>query len=506
MYNPDFYPTPAAVAQKMIAALNPKEVMPGQYYLNRTRILEPSAGKGDLADALVNAIMGGRNRLYEDHYRERIHCLESDVELQAALKGKGYPLVGTDFLSWEPDEQYDCIVMNPPFSNGDKHLLHAWDILDHGEIVCLLNAETLNNTFSQTRRLLSTIIEEHGEVVQLGQCFSTDAFRKTDVSVVMVHLKKERKVNSFKFQAGPDVDAKTKFTEADFGNEIATRDLIGNLVADFDRCRHIFLEICEKMAELGHYASRFHISQEGVSKALSRLITENPTLELQEAAYAEFVQDLKKKSWHTVFELTRFNSLVSEGVRKELDSLLKENERMAFSKQNITQLLQTLLANRRNILEQCIIEAFDLMTAYYKENRVHVEGWLTNDAWKVNKRVVLPHVFDCSWRNSPSMHWDEERRLNDIDRALAFLEGKSFDQIPVPTSKVLKDLLHKMRGYFAGITVESTYFELRGFLKGTLHLKFKDEELWQRFNIAAAKGRGWLPYDYSEKKSKTSKK
>ena len=97
-----------------------------------------ASSKGDLADAAV-----GKLDRYYNRCREVVHCIEIEPELQAAIRGKGYPLVGTDFLTFWPDEKYDLILMNPPFANGDAHLLHAWEILDHGDIVCLLNEQTL---------------------------------------------------------------------------------------------------------------------------------------------------------------------------------------------------------------------------------------------------------------------------------------------------------------------------------------------------------------------------
>ncbi|MFH1320601.1 MAG: hypothetical protein ABII90_08110, partial [Bacteroidota bacterium] len=35
--------------------------------------------------------------------------------------------------------------------------------------------------------------------------------------------------------------------------------------------------------------------------------------------------------------------------------------------------------------------------------------------------------------------------------------------------------------------------------KGTLHMTFKDEKVWEQFNIMAAKGKNWLPENYKEK-------
>lgn len=496
MYNSDFYPTPAAVAAKMLERFDWQS-------LGKARILEPSAGKGDLADAITDKMLTYNGKIWSgrESYAEKIHCLEIDPELQAAIKGKGYTLVGTDFLDFWPDEKYNLIIMNPPFSSGDKHLLHAWEILDYGEIVCLLNSETLNNLYSQNRRLLAEIIAEHGETASLGSCF-TDAFRKTDVEVSLVYLKKERTASAFSFEAGPESDKTETFSGGNFGDEIATRDLVGNLVADYDRVREIFLELSEKIMELGHYASRFGIYKEDFTKSIESLVTAKPSRDLQESCYNDFVRKLKSRAWRTVFKLTKYNDLVSEGVRKELDNLLDDNRTMAFSRANITALLQTLLANRSNILHQCVVEAFDSMTKYYKENREVIngkaaEGWLTNDAWRVNRRVVLPAVIDCRW-SKPDVNYERKQMLNDIDRGMAFLEGKSLEQVPAPIAKTLKVYFGEHRFDAIGAKIDTTYFTVRPFKKGTIHLFFKDEELWKLFNLTAAKGKNWLPDTYKE--------
>lgn len=86
MYNASFYPTPPEVAARMLAKV-------GKLY--DRAVLEPSAGKGDLADAVV-----GKLDRYYNRCREIVHCIEIEPDLQAALRGKGYPLVGTDFLTF----------------------------------------------------------------------------------------------------------------------------------------------------------------------------------------------------------------------------------------------------------------------------------------------------------------------------------------------------------------------------------------------------------------------
>ena len=360
-----------------------------------------------------------------------MHCIEIEPELQAAIRGKGYPLVGTDFLTFWPDEKYDLILMNPPFANGDAHLLHAWEILDHGDIVCLLNEQTLLNPCTSNRKLLTTIIEEHGEVEHLGSCFAEDALRKTQVRVSMVHLRKKREEPKFSFDAGSDEEGAAVFSDGSrFESEVATRDTVGNLVAQYGRCRELFVRIAHLAQELAHYAGPLGTDGgETVGEALKELMRQKPTRRAQEDAYNRFVRSLKKSAWREVLRLTDVRNLASHGVQKEIDRILESNERMAFSEENVYALVESIFLNRGAILQQCVVEAFDIMTRYYDENRVHVEGWKTNDAWKVNRRVVLPRVVSVTFSGSGYLSYGNSRQnLNDIDRATV-----SYTHLTLPT-------------------------------------------------------------------------
>ena len=136
------------------------------------------------------------------------------------------------------------------------------------------------------------------------------------------------------------------------------------------------------------------------------------------------------------------------------------------------------------------------MTRYYDENRVHVEGWKTNDAWKVNRRVVLPRVVSVTFSGSGYLSYGNSRQnLNDIDRAMAFLEGKKLESVPCTAVRALEGHLKACGDDFSGVLFESTYFEMRCYKKGTLHMYFKDKGLWERFNLTAARGKNWLPDD-----------
>jgi hypothetical protein len=94
------------------------------------------------------------NKVYTINNIPIPYCIEKDKQLQEMLIGKKYQVIDNDFLAYEPDMIFDYIIMNPPFSNGEKHFLKAWGIARNTEIVCLLNAENINNPYSESRKLI----------------------------------------------------------------------------------------------------------------------------------------------------------------------------------------------------------------------------------------------------------------------------------------------------------------------------------------------------------------
>ena len=102
-----------------------------------------------------------------------------------------------------------------------------------GDVVCLLNTETLANPYSETRQLLARLIEDFGTSEALGAVFA-EAERPTNVAVSLVRLHKPAKADRLTFEfssrgrRGPELD------ENLFANAVATRDVIGNMAAEYE--------------------------------------------------------------------------------------------------------------------------------------------------------------------------------------------------------------------------------------------------------------------------------
>lgn len=85
--------------------------------------------------------------------QSRLDAVKEEI---SQLNAGDVRIIHDDFLSLDTCKVYDLIIMNPPFSNGDAHLLKAIQMQQRngGEIRCILNAETIRNPFSNARRLL----------------------------------------------------------------------------------------------------------------------------------------------------------------------------------------------------------------------------------------------------------------------------------------------------------------------------------------------------------------
>jgi len=107
-----YFPTPKPLAERLV---DEADIKPGM------RVLEPSAGKGSLVDAIKQA-----------QPTADVTAIEPYSSLHDILKAKGHNPLREDFL--EHKGQYDRIVMNPPFENGQDidHVRHAYDQLAPG--------------------------------------------------------------------------------------------------------------------------------------------------------------------------------------------------------------------------------------------------------------------------------------------------------------------------------------------------------------------------------------
>ena len=178
----EFYPTPKELLDKITEGINWEQLQ---------SVLEPSAGKGDIADYV--------KQKYKKETWNRdldIDCIEIDDTLCQTLKGKELRVVHNDFLTFNTFKHYDLIIMNPPFSDGAKHLLHALYLQrDNFGIVCILNEETIRNPYTNERKDLVNRLEKMNAEIEYmeGQFLSSERPTGVEIAVIKIFVPEEKK-------------------------------------------------------------------------------------------------------------------------------------------------------------------------------------------------------------------------------------------------------------------------------------------------------------------------
>lgn len=128
---PSYFPTPKAIVQQMILLA---DIRPSQ------KVLEPSAGKGDIAQKILAAA------------NVQLDIVEIQSNLRKILQLKGFNIIGCDFLLEVNGEKYDRILMNPPFEHYQEieHVQHAYTCLVPGGRLVSIVSNAI--TFRQDKR------------------------------------------------------------------------------------------------------------------------------------------------------------------------------------------------------------------------------------------------------------------------------------------------------------------------------------------------------------------
>ena len=499
MFGHQFYPTPQDVARKMVAAAGGD--------LSKMVILDPSAGKGDLLEAARWSGKADPKRMY---------ACEIDPSLTAIITSRKYRVIAADYLQFQGRPDVNCILMNPPFDRGAQHLLHAWETLYQGVIVCLLNTASLNDTTDATTQRLSVLLKTtKADIQYLGNCFA-QAERKTNVDVCMITIHKQA-ASAFDWGNYQQREAQ----EYELGQEtaIAPTDAIRARVNAYDHGCQILVDsimglrkACQVLAPL---------FDRGEVGAMGYIVeTMNPRNNgVANMDISAVIDVVTERAWADIFERTKIGNQVPSHLRAELDSKKEGTQKMAFTEANIWSILETLYANQGALHEATLQRAFDLMTKHNEKNRLAEKTWKTNSAFKVRKKFIMGN-WAAGWTTTNSNRHND---MNDIDKAMCALTGKEYHKIqcihsvrpgrderidgkmtfvPHPSQVMDADGSPKHNCF------RSEFFHLQFYpATGSCHATFLDDGLWQDFNVAIAKINRWLPDDgqsgkYYDKKRK----
>lgn len=533
-----FYPTPPEVADQLM------EDVP--WHLIKT-ILEPSAGKGDLVKAIIRSATEewpDRYWKFENH-RFDIDVVEIDPYLRSILQyeftgprkneivrrimeiedggrcwedGEWVPtnkdpraraeykaltqeknhltvnnlhVVHDDFLSFDTRKHYDIIIMNPPFADGDAHLLKAIEMQrrNGGQIRCILNAETLLNPYTNRRKVLQAQLMELGAEVQYVDGGFSGAERETDVTVALIKLNlpkvQEEKSEIFermkKAAALDDMDPEAV-------TDLSPTDFLTQIVARFNVEVDTGLEMIREYRAMKPFvtALSLHLSDYGRHS--------DPDVN-------GFLLLVRRKYWQKLFDSPQFTSKLTQNLKEKYRGMVDQMEAYDFSMFNIQQIAMEMNAEMGKGIQDTIVALFDKFTlahSWYPEMQKNIHyynGWKTNKAHKVGKKVIIPTrgmFADKMWRKKTFEVSQAEATISDIEKVFDYLDGNMTSEVD------LRGVLE--RACEAGQTknIPCKYFEVTLYQKGTMHIKFTNQDILDRFNIYCGRQKNWLPPSYGK--------
>lgn len=470
MFNKNFYPTPQDLISDMWFKIKNKA----------GRILEPSAGKGDILDYIKSRDYGWNAT------KPKLFAIEIEPELSSILMGKGYNVISDDFLSFNTYSKYDVIIMNPPFDNGALHLLKALELMkDGGEIVCLLNAETLKNPFSNDRkRLVDELNKYNAEITYIQNSFKT-AERKTAVEVALVYVQimKEPLKTSIFENIQFEVSQRHK-VDNEKGNDVVKYEAneIIRLVKDYETEIELFSVAFKANEAFNTFAyGRNDSNKIQLAKKYDSSFENN---------YNAFVLDIRQKYWKLALNAKAMSQYITYKVRRNIEETLEKQAEVEFNELNILKIKQVLLQYFNANLENSAFEVFDEITNYaqndYSGNVHYYTGWKTNKACRINKKVIRPHFSNHS------------EFIPELEKVLNYFDGfKPYKTADVPYSSMWQGKIDR-----AGI-YEGDYIKVQLFLKGTAHIWFSRVDLLDQLNTFVGRKRNWLPDESTSKTERT---
>lgn len=472
MFSKEFYPTPLHVLDMMGIECKNKVV------------LEPSAGKGNIIDYV------------KAHGAKNVIACELHDELQHIVRAKAQ-LIGSDFFNVTSVDvsHIHMIVMNPPFSNADRHIIHAWNIAPEGcEIIALCNWQTVRDWDTGYRSYESkfeNIVKENGRADNLGSCFDT-AERKTGVEVGLVRLFKPIESSNFTFDGFFIEEDTTQENGLIKYNDI--KAIVNSYVAAV-KCWDDFEITRQKLNNAVYHVDFAKYGGGVVFKADNNQYLSNKK---------DFSIALQKHCWEKVFKQLQVEKYVTKRVMEDLQKFIVQQSIYPFTMKNIYRMIEILIGTREQTMNRAVVEAIDNFTKHTHENRYSVEGWKTNEGHMLNRKFISGWISEPNWSRGLGIkeYNGNFQYLKDLTKALCYLTGTDYNTIADirqssckfdGEGKIILDEKNRPLNeneFTPNTWYEWGFFRFKVFKKGTGHFIFKDRNVWELVNKTYAKIKG----------------
>lgn len=519
--NDQFYPTPPALAAKMLEGLDMDYV---------ETVLEPSAGKGDLVRAIVD-----KKRMRNSYGGNKldVDCCEIDPYLRQILRynfsverlqevdpsgtGRYIPeaeiirhtdlhIVHDDFLTYRSGKEYDLILMNPPFAYGDKHLLKALDMQkDGGLVICLLNSETLRDPYTPNRQLLAKRLKElNADVSFVEDAFSSaERSARVDVAIIRVHIPMVKHESTIWTRMKKAQEQEEHIPDPEL-KALISGDYIDQAIQLYNTEVAACLELIREYRALVPYMQPTLSPDAGKYGSGILVLKVAGDSQLDSLSQNRYMRAVRAKYWKALFNNEKFIGRLTSQLRERYQKTVDRMADYEFSAYNIRQVLVEMNAEMNQGVEDAIMSLFEKLTvehSWFPEcstNKHYYNGWSTNKAHKIGKKCIVPEdmFYHYCFRGSND-EIDTHKAysvLSDLEKSFDYLGGET------PEGYSLDACLQLAKDGGKTKNIQLKYFAIDIYKKGTTHIKFYPETmpLVERLNIYASQKKGWLPPRYGK--------
>lgn len=511
--NKDFYPTPKHLYDKLTGGV--------RYFASP--ILEPSAGSGDMIRYIKN-----RRNDYQ------IDAIENDMRLVSQLYSDNINVVWNDFLTYETFKEYGTIIMNPPFSNGVEHALKAIDLAENQlsscEIFIILNKETLNNAYSNKRQDLLRKLDRYNAKIEYVKDGFTSADRKTDVEVALIHVKVvpadesksvyEDIVGNLRGGGGRASDKTEEVLSTALSTYVKHHEVqekmndIERMIIEYETACKYTVEAHEAFQRRNQFVSYINEANKTIEEEREQRRAEAAGKEIEKQFKSgkfstvittrytsedlnNELEKLRRGYWELILQTDEFRAQLTNEASVKLNRQLEATADLEINLTNIQMLLTAIQTNHHEMLSSSVVNMFTRITKYhmnsYSTNIHYYDGWKTNDAYKINHKIIIPisHMFD-SWDfkdDYSRITFDVRNYIDDLVKAFQLFDNTITNDFNTISNREF----------------ENELLRFRMFNNGNIHVWFKDRALLNKLNYFCGQHFNWIPSDGEQQESEEAR-
>ncbi len=182
--------------------------------------------------------------------------------------------------------------------------------------------------------------------------------------------------------------------------------------------------------------------------------------------------EMKRAAWRYILRQSQVLSFVSIKRNEEIDKQIEEDQLPDITEKNIVATLQSFIGDSSSLLDETVKEVFAWLRPWRDEYK-------TNMKFKIGKKVIKDYMV-THWSGPFDIRYGSETELTAMDNAFHLLDGKGIKRHPENLVSKVKTAM-KTEPFF-----EDDMFKIKWYLKGTMHIEFKRDDLLKKLNQIGA--------------------